>query len=435
MIFDAYLVVDWSARNDPSARKPSPNSIWFCFKQPGGEIVENPRTRVAAYKRIRNLLLQHSKLRILVGMDFPYGYPGGLAQRLGVSNWSGIWHQWHSRISDDDNNSNNRFHVAADLNRLISGTAGPFWGCHPPSVSNDFLTTGKTSLAGLLEYRLCEPKKAKSAWQLFGAGCVGSQSLMGIPYLYKLRFDEQLEGDSCIWPFETGMNTPAVDKRIVHAEIYPSLIQITTGEDEIRDKAQVCELARWFHKLDTEDRLEAYFTGPKLTEDQYNHVKNDEGWILGVMEVREHPAKNAQVQEPALSYQVEYTATPGKHTELITHAYQHRIETLRSDAEVEGFAVNKASEENFWSFIGSLPSARKGELVLIDNGNLRAVWKDKNGDHLGVQFLGEQMAEYVIFKQRPSAGSVSRVAGIDTLDGVITQLQAFDLDFESLESA
>lgn len=434
MIFDAYLMVDWSARNGPSARKPSPDSIWFCFKHPGGEIVENPRTRVAAYKRIRNLLLQHSKQRILVGMDFPYGYPADLAQRLGVSNWSGIWHEWHSRISDDDNNSNNRFRVAADLNRLISGKAGPFWGC-PESDSGDFLTRKKASLAGLPEYRLCEPKKAKSVWQLSYNGAAGSQALMGIPYLHKLRFDEQLGNESCVWPFETGMNTPAVDKRIVHAEIYPSLIQITTGEDEIRDEAQVRELARWFHKLDTEGRLEDCFTGPELTSAQYNQVKNHEGWILGVMEVRDRPVEDFRVQEPVSSYQVEYTATPGKHSEPTTHAYHHRIEILRSDAEVEGFAVNDASEENFWSFIGSIPSARKGELVLMENGNLRAVWKDKNGDHLGVQFLGEQMAEYVIFKQRPLAGSVSRVAGIDTLDGVITQLQAFDLDLESLESA
>ena len=31
--------------------------------------------------------------------------------------------------------------------------------------------------------------------------------------------------------------------------------------------------------------------------------------------------------------------------------YHHRIETLQSDAETEGFAVNNVSEENFWSFI------------------------------------------------------------------------------------
>lgn len=431
MIFDAYLVVDWSAENDP---KEGPDSIWFCFKYPGGEIIKNPPTRIDAYKWIKALLLQYSDLRILVGMDFPYGYPTGLAERLGVCNWIGIWSEWYNRIDDKEDNSNNRFSVAADLNRLISGKASPFWG-HHPSQSYDYLTTGKTSLAGLPEYRLCEPVGAQSVWKLFYPGSVGSQALMGIPRLYALRFDEQLKSESCVWPFETGMNIPDPEKRIVHAEIYPSLIQIETEKGEIKDMVQVRELARWFHKLDTESRLEDYFTGPKLTSDQYNQAKNHEGWILGVMEVRERPAENVQVQESASSYQVEYTITPGKHTELTTHAYHRRIETLRSDAEIEGFVVNDTSEENFWSFIGSIPSAKKAELVLMDNGNLRAVWKDKNGDHLGVQFLGEQMVEYVIFKQRPSAGSVSRVAGIDTLDGVITQLQAFDLDLESLGSA
>lgn len=120
---------------------------------------------------------------------------------------------------------------------------------------------------------------------------------------------------------------------------------------------------------------------------------------------------------------------------MICNYYNHRIEALRSDAEIEGIAVNNASEENFRSFIRSIPSARKAELVLTDNGNFRVVWKDKNGDHLGIQFLGERMAEYVIFKQRPSVEKVSRVAGIDTLDGVITQLQAFDLDLDSLTFA
>lgn len=431
MIFDAYLMVDWSAESRP---KTGSDSIWLCFKHSGAEIVENPRTRIAAYKQIRDLLLQHSNLRILVGMDFPYGYPAGLAQRLGVSNWSGLWNEWHKRIFDKDDNSNNRFRVATDLNRLISGKAGPFWGCHR-SASSGYLTTSKTSLAGLPEYRLCEPTRAHSVWKLAYPGCVGSQALMGIPYLYKLRFDEQLEIDSCVWPFETGMNTPAADKRIVHAEIYPSMSPIETGPGEIRDRAQVRELTRWFHKLDTEGRLGNYFTGPKLTSDQYDQVKNHEGWILGATEVRERPVKYVQVRESASSYQVENTVTPEKHGGPILHTYHHRIETLRSDAEIEGFAVNNASEEDFWSFIGSIPSAKKAELVLMDNGNFRAVWKGKNGDHLGIQFLGEQMAEYVIFKQRPSAGSVSRVAGIDTFDGVITQLQAFDLDLESSESA
>ena len=432
MTFDAYLMVDWSAAQ--RTYNVGSDSIWFCFKHPGGEIIENPPTRVAAYKRIRALLLQYSNLRILVGMDFPYGYPTGLAQRLGVCCWIGVWNEWHNRISDKDDNSNNRFRVAADLNRLISGKMGPFWGC-PEADSGDFLTKKKASLAGLPEYRLCEPKKAKSVWQLQYNGAVGSQALMGIPHLFALRFDEQLRNESCVWPFETGMTTPDPVKRIVYAEIYPSVVEIETGTGEVRDKAQVRELARWFHKLDSEGQLGDYFAGPKLTTDQYDQVKSQEGWILGVMDVRERPVENVCVQEPTSPYQVEYTERLGKHSEFILHAYHHRIERLRTDAEIDGFSVNKASEANFWSFIGSIPSVRKAELVLMDNGNFRAVWKDKNGDHLGVQFLGDQMAEYVIFKHRPAAGSVSRVAGIDTLEGVITQLHAFDLDLEPLAAA
>ena len=428
MTFDAYLMVDWSAESRPKA---GPDSIWVCFKHLGGEIIENPPTRVAAYKRIRALLLQYSKLRILVGMDFPYGYPAGLADRLGVCCWIGIWNEWHNRISDKDDNSNNRFGVATDLNQLISGKAGPFWGC-PQSASSDFLTKKKAPLAGLPEYRLCEPKGAQSAWKLFGAGSVGSQALMGIPHLYALRFDEQLRSETCVWPFETGMNIPDSDKRIVHAEIYPSLIQIETETGEIRDKAQVRELARWFHKLDREDQLRDHFAGPKLTTDQHSQVKSEEGWILGVTDVRQRSVEDVGIHEPASPYQVEYTERQGRDTEFILRAYHHRIETLRNDAEIDGFSVNEGSEANFWSFISSMPSARKAELVLMDNGNFRAVWKDNNGDHLGVQFLGEQMAEYVIFKHRSAVGNVSRVAGIDTLEGVITQLHAFDFDLEPL---
>ena len=420
MMFDGYLMVDWSASNVPNKGE---NSIWLWFKHPRGEISENPSTRVAAYRLVRELLLEHSGLRILVGMDFPYGYPAGLADRLGVCGWIGIWNEWHNRITDAENNSNNRFRVAAELNRVISGSASPFWGCHK-AAADDFLNTKKGSLAGLPEYRLCEPKTAHSVWQLFTSGNVGSQALMGIPYLYKLRFDEQLRSESCVWPFESGMRAPEPDKRVVHAEIYPSLFPIEKEGEEVMDKAQVRTLARRFHELDREGKLSDYFTGPELTTDQHDQARSEEGWVLGVMAASQRQSvKNMRVQEPAAPYRV------------LLPAYSHRIETLRRDAEIERFSVNEDSETDFWRFIGSVPAAKQAELVLMDNGNLRAVWKDKNGDHLGVQFLGERMAEYVIFKHRPDAARVSRVAGVDTLEAVLTQLHTFDLDLETLAAA
>ncbi len=109
------------------------------------------------------------------------------------------------------------------------------------------------------------------------------------------------------------------------------------------------------------------------------------------------------------------------------YAYDARVEALRSDAEIEGFAINPASESDFRSFFDSIPFAQKASVVLLDNGNLRAVWKTADGDHVGIQFLGDSQAEYVIFKRQSTSQNVSRVADIDTLDGLKKQIRSFDL--------
>lgn len=116
-----------------------------------------------------------------------------------------------------------------------------------------------------------------------------------------------------------------------------------------------------------------------------------------------------------------------KQTQETHQAYRERIEDLRNDAELDGFTVNEVSETDFWSFVTSIPYPRKAGLVLMDNGNLRAVWEDNNGNLVGLQFLGDQWIEYVIFKRRPAAEDVSRVAGHDTLDGIKGQVRTFDL--------
>lgn len=108
-------------------------------------------------------------------------------------------------------------------------------------------------------------------------------------------------------------------------------------------------------------------------------------------------------------------------------AYQTRIEALRAEAAQDGYDLRSASERDFWRFIRSEPFIRKGNLVLLDNGNLRAVWKDEGGTHVGVQFLGDQTVQYVIFKRRGAAGAISRVAGRDSIEGVLRQIAAFDL--------
>ena len=118
---------------------------------------------------------------------------------------------------------------------------------------------------------------------------------------------------------------------------------------------------------------------------------------------------------------------PGKLIPEVRQTYRNRIAELREYGLEDGVTVNPASEKDFWAFVKSLPAARPGSLVLMDNGNLRAVWKGEQGSHLGLQFLGRRMVEYVIFKRRPRASKVSRVAGADTFDGVKRQIDAFEL--------
>ena len=116
-----------------------------------------------------------------------------------------------------------------------------------------------------------------------------------------------------------------------------------------------------------------------------------------------------------------------KQKRAIHLAYHARITRLRGEAALDGFSMNKASERDFWSFVRLASFTQKAGLVLMDNGNLRAVWNNKSGSHLGLQFLGTQMVEYVIFTRRQTARDISRVAGLDTLDGIEKQIDAFDL--------
>lgn len=108
--------------------------------------------------------------------------------------------------------------------------------------------------------------------------------------------------------------------------------------------------------------------------------------------------------------------------------YRERLAEIREAAEDEDIEWSETSEQDFRAFVTDNPGWRKAALGLMDNGNLRAVWKGDDGSHLGLQFLGGRFGEYVIFKQRSAEMPVSRVSGVDTLQGLVAQVRAFNLD-------
>ena len=109
-------------------------------------------------------------------------------------------------------------------------------------------------------------------------------------------------------------------------------------------------------------------------------------------------------------------------------AYRDRIEELRRFGELDGFSVNQASEKDFWSFFGSTPFVRTAEMVLLDNGNLRVIWDDEDGNHIGLQFLGSRVLQYVMFRQCKDSTQISRLAGRATFGGVRRQVRTFELE-------
>ncbi len=293
-LFDDYLVVDWSANASP---KTGADSIWFALVRrdrlgrPRLTRVANPATREAAIHAVAPLLT--SDRRVLLGFDFPNGYPVGFVQAAGLTRtrlkpWLALWQGLSTLIEDDDRNANNRFAIADRLNRRIDASEGPFWGCPNGRSYRNLKPTKPTRYDILPERRLCERwvPRAQPVWKLYTTGSVGSQSLMGIPRQDTLRrqFARQLQ----VWPFETGLSTPDTRaKPIVLAEVYPSLFPLDQTAGTIKDAQQVAGTARALARRDQDGMLAADFAGPaQLSASERRMIEREEGWILGAGTLR-----------------------------------------------------------------------------------------------------------------------------------------------------
>jgi hypothetical protein len=291
-MFDSFVIVDWSAANLPRIGR---DSIWICRRRGDHEALVNPPTRHAAKALIAEWLMAACAAdeRVLVGFDFPLGYPAGFAARLGLSGppWRAVWDEIAGRITDDERNRNNRFDVADALNRRVSGGGFPFWGC--PAAPVRTCLAGKHhrrhDSEGLAERRLVDLyiPSAQPCWKLLGTGSVGGQALTGIPVARALRDDPRWRRQTKVWPFETGL-CARFEARIVIAEVYPSLWAVSPAPDEPKDRAQVRTVAHFLAERDRAEELSPLFIGdPGLTLEQRHRVETEEAWTLGVTAARQ----------------------------------------------------------------------------------------------------------------------------------------------------
>lgn len=272
MHIDTVIMVDWSARSTPSPATPSKDAIYVAERTGGVTRVNYHRTRAAAQSALEASLdsALNDGRRVLAGFDFPFGYPRGFASAVtGQDDPLALWSWLADAIHDDALNANNRFDVAARLNRLFPGV-GPFWGCPAGQANEDLPMRGSVRHGhGWPERRIVEQNlpRAQPVWKLFTTGSVGSQALVGLPRLEALR--RRYGKALAVRPFEDR------DAPILLTEIYPSLldraIKARQTPDEMLDATQVRVLAEAFAAL-----------SPMQLDAILREGDRTEGWIAGL---------------------------------------------------------------------------------------------------------------------------------------------------------
>ncbi|WP_175483228.1 gephyrin-like molybdotransferase Glp [Salinihabitans flavidus] len=263
-------MVDWSGGNDtgPTPRK---DAIWLGLVRDGVELPPRYlRNRAVAEAALTELIEGECSAgrRLLLGFDFPFGFPKGFAAGLtGCPDPFAVWEWLEARIEDTPR-ANTRFDLAGEINARFPGT-GPFWF---NGLKRDIAHLPRQNTRrghGLPDRRVVEniARGAFTCWQMGGAGAVGGQVLTGLPVLNRLR--HRFDGQLAVWPFEPLSSPVAV------VEVWPTLINGAVKKASalggIRDAHQVRLLARAVARLSLDD-----------LSDMLDVSAPEEGWIMGL---------------------------------------------------------------------------------------------------------------------------------------------------------
>lgn len=262
--FDTIVIVDWSGGNDRGT-VPKADAIWAGVRHADGREEQTYlRNRQVAEAFLTTLFETERKAgrRVFAGFDFPFGYPVGFGRAVtGQDDPLALWNWFEQRI-EDTKDANNRFDIAGEINRMFEGR-GPFWG---NGLKRDVagLPRRKTGYANPFADRRSVEDLARGAftcWQMSGAGSVGSQLMMGLPVLARLR----RRFGAAAWPFEP------LERDIALVEVWPSLTAGPAPTGMIKDQWQVAEVARQIAGL-----------APDALAEILTVEAPEEGWIFGV---------------------------------------------------------------------------------------------------------------------------------------------------------
>ena len=334
MTFDTVIIVDWSGGKD---RGPSPkkDAIWAAAAtEAGTEPAVYLRNRAVAEEWIADRIASDlaAGRRVMVGFDFPFGFPAGFAKVLvGRDDPLAVW-DWLDANLNDSGTDSDRYDLAGRINGMFPGV-GPFWFNGTNRTIPDLPAKGRDVRdPGLETHRAADiaAKGAFSVWQMGGAGAVGSQALTGLAALARLR---RKFPEARAWPFQP------LETGLALVEVWPSLIAKSVSEaqgaGEIKDAAQVRVLATAIRELQSRGILEKALEAPET-------ARREEGWIFGLGALAELEDAARPVLVPPRLRNDCFAMPQGVDWVPVDAAQARLREVLAPIAGIETLAVSKA---------------------------------------------------------------------------------------------
>jgi hypothetical protein len=187
------VAIEWSGRSDGGGR-----TTWMAVIEDGTfRRLENGRSRPEVCDEL--IRLRSISDRLVVGIDFAFGFPRWYAEANGWTCGRDIW-----RAAYRDGES------------WLRTEEAPFWGrtTKRPPHPGEALRRTEQEVAGA----------PRSIFQIGGAGAVGTGSIRGMGVLHELA-----EAGFAVWPFESAGGATII-------EIYPRLF---TGK-VVKSSVQAC---------------------------------------------------------------------------------------------------------------------------------------------------------------------------------------------------
>jgi len=193
------IAVDWSGR----AGATQARHLWSAVVE-GGELVElsSGRTRAEVSAWLAGMAGEPEP--VVVGLDFTFGLPAWFGRARGCATAPDVW-----RL------------VSEEGEEWLRACDAPFWGRPGKRCPGDQAPPGTAGFrATELAVKESTGFAPRSAFQIGGAGAVGTGSLRGMPHLLELQ-----RAGFAVWPFdEPGLHTVV--------EIYP---RVLTGKVDKSD--------------------------------------------------------------------------------------------------------------------------------------------------------------------------------------------------------